>query len=137
MKTIPEGHEGRLSVVVTDDMLVDFVDLGRIHPVYSTYSLAKHMEEAGRKIIVPFLEPHEEGIGSAVSVRHLAPALPGMRVEVVAVYERTEGSRVYVSCRAWSEIGDAIGTGETEQVVLPRDLVQKRFDEVARRWSAR
>ncbi len=127
MRPIPPGHVGRLSVVVTPEMTVDFEELGRVHPVYATYWLAKHMEEAGRKIILPFLEEGEEGIGSAVSVRHLAPAVPGTRIEIVAEHERTEGNRVYARCSARTSRGELVGEGETEQTILPRSRLEARI----------
>lgn len=126
MRPIPPGHEGRVAIVVTPEMTVDFEELGRVHPVYATYWLAKHMEEAGRKIILPFLEDGEEGIGSAVAVRHLAPAPPGTRVEVVATHDRTEGNRVHARCVARAG-GTVIGTGETEQTILPRERLAERL----------
>ena len=127
MRPIPAGYEGRISIVVTSEMTVDFAELGRVHPVYATYWLAKHMEEAGRKIILPFLDEGEEGIGSAVSVRHLAPAVPGTRVEIVAAHERTEANRVYACCRACTSAGDLVGEGETEQTILPQGLLAERI----------
>jgi fluoroacetyl-CoA thioesterase len=82
MKPIPLGYQASFETVVTDEMTVDFEhpddpQLGKLHPVYATYWMAKHMELAGRKIILPFLEEGEEGIGTKVSVDHLASALPG------------------------------------------------------------
>ena len=127
MRPIPEGYEGRVSVVVTDAMTVDFEELGRIHPLYATYWLCKHMEEAGRKIIIPFLEEGEEGIGSAVSARHLAPAVAGERVDVVAEHVTTERNRVRVRCRATNAAGRLIGEGETEQAILPRERIAARI----------
>ena len=49
MREIPPGYEARHEVLVTPAMTVDFDDrddprLGRLHPVYATYWLAKHME---------------------------------------------------------------------------------------------
>jgi fluoroacetyl-CoA thioesterase len=137
MLAIPEGYEDSVGVVVTDEMTVEFGELGRVHPVYATYWLAKHMEEAGRKIILPFLEAGEEGVGSAVSVRHRAPALVGMRVEVVARHVATEGTKVLADCRAHNELGELIATGSTEQVVLPASAVEARFKELADRWRVR
>jgi len=125
LRPIPEGYESRLAVVVTEAMTVDFEELGRVHPVYATYWLCKHMEEAGRKVILPFLEDGEEGIGSAVSARHLAPAVVGQRVEVVAEHVVTERNRVRVRCRATNEAGDLIGEGETEQTILPRERIEE------------
>jgi len=125
LRPIPEGYEARLTVVVTEAMTVDFEELGRVHPVYATYWLCKHMEEAGRKIILPFLEDREEGIGSAVSARHLAPAVAGQRLDVVAEHVGTERNRVRVRCRATDEAGELIGEGETEQTILPRERIEE------------
>ncbi len=136
MKPIPLGYEGRVSVVVTEAMTVDFAELGRVHPVYATYWLAKHMEEAGRKIILPFLDEGEEGIGSAVAVRHLAPALPGMRVDVVAEHTGTAGNRVAARCTARSELGDLLGEGSTEQTILPKERIVERIASLEGRWRA-
>ncbi len=136
MRPVPAGYEARVEVLVTEAMLVDFEELGRVHPLYATYSLAKHIEEASRKVILPFLEPGEEGVGSYVSVRHRAPALLGMRVTVVAEHAGTSGNRVTARCRAWNELGELVGEGETEQVVLSRSGLDRRLDEVAARWRA-
>jgi fluoroacetyl-CoA thioesterase len=135
MKEIPQGYEGHLGVVVTEEMTVDFAELGNIHPVYATYWIARHMEEAGRKVIIPFLEEPDEGIGSAVTVQHLASALPGMRVEVIAKHVATEGRKIVCECSATSELGDLIATGSTEQVVLPATRVQDNFDQLESRWG--
>ncbi len=136
MRPIPTGFEGRVSIVVTKEMTVDFEELGRVHPVYATYWLAKHMEEAGRKIIIPFLEDGEEGIGSAVAVRHRAPAFPGTRIEVVAEHERTEGNRVHVRCRARTSGGRLVGDGETEQTILPAGRIEELLAAARREAGA-
>ena len=135
MQTIPEGFTQTLEVTVTDEMTVDFAELGRVHPVYATYWLGKHFEEAGRKLILPFLDEGEGGIGSQVEVRHTASALPGMAVRVTASLDRVEGRRVYASLRAVNELGDEIGHGSTTQVVLPQATIDAGFNELGRRWA--
>jgi fluoroacetyl-CoA thioesterase len=130
LRAIPIGYEGRVSVVVTEEMTVDFEELGRVHPVYATYWLAKHMEEAGRKIILPFLDEDDEGIGTAVSVRHLAPAVPGMRIEVVAEHTGTTANRVLARCRATTDAGKVVGEGETEQTILPKGQIAARIAQL-------
>lgn len=127
MRRIPPGFQGRLSVVVTDEMTVNFAELGRVHPVYATYWLAQHLEEAGRKVIEPFLEEGENGIGSAVSVRHLAPALPGTRLDVVCEFAGMRGNRVLVNGRVTADDGEVIGEGETEQTILPTEAIERRI----------
>ncbi len=131
MRPIPPGYEAVFETVVTEEMTVHFEELGPVHPVYATYWMAKHMELAGRKVILPFLE---EGIGSYVEVRHLASALPGMRVRIVARHERTEGNRVHAAMEAYNELGDLIGKGRTEQVILPKAEVEALFQRLLDRW---
>ena len=68
MRAIPPEFTQTLEVLVTDDMTVQFGELGAVHPVYATYWLARHFEEAGRKVLLPFLESGEGAIGSQVDV---------------------------------------------------------------------
>ncbi len=135
MRPIPEGYEAVFETVVTPEMTVHFEELGPVHPVYATYWMVKHMELAGRKIILPFLEEGEDGIGSYVEARHLASALVGMRVRVVAVHEKTERNRVYARCLAYNELGDLIGEGRTEQVILAKERLETLFQRLLTRWK--
>lgn len=137
MQTIPEGFTQTLEVTVTDEMTVDFAELGRVHPVYATYWLGKHFEEAGRKIILPFLDGGEGGIGSQLEVYHTASALPGMQVTVTATLDRVEGRRIHATLRAVNELGDELGHGSTTQVVLSQARIDAGFDDLRRRWDAR
>lgn len=120
------GTTGEIQIVVTSDMIARFDELGTVHPVYSTWTMIKHMEEASRKVILPFLEEHEEGVGHAVDVVHLAPAAVGARVTVRAVLERVDGNRIHTRVEALSGRG-TIGEGRMVQVVLPRARLQERF----------
>lgn len=137
MRAIPAGFTQTLTVTVTDDMTVEFGELGRVHPVYATYWMARHFEEAGRKIILPFLEGEEGGIGSEVQVAHTASALPGMTVTITATFDRQEGRRIYTALRAVNELGDEIGTGTTTQVVLAQARIDANFEALRSRWAAR
>lgn len=135
MQPIPEGFTQTLTFTVTEAMTVHFEELGKLHPVYATYWMGKHFEEAGRKIILPFLEAGEGGIGSALEVNHTASALPGMQVTVTATFERQEGRRIYATMRAVNELGDEIGTGRTTQVVLPQERIDLGFASLGERWA--
>ncbi|UBV42160.1 thioesterase family protein [Deinococcus taeanensis] len=137
MQVIPEGFTRTLTVTVTDEMTVNFGELGRLHPVYATYWMARHFEEAGRKIILPFLEDGEGGIGTQVDVTHTASALPGMQVTVTATFERMDGRRIVASMVAVNELGDEIGRGHTTQMVLPQARIDAGFDTLRARWAGR
>ena len=136
MREIESGRTAHHSIVVTKAMTVDFevVDddrLGPLHPVYATYWMAKHMELVSRKIILPYLADQEEGIGFRVE------ALPGMRVDISAVFDRQVGNRVHVNCRATSELGDVIGEGATIQVILPQAKLDRNLERLRARWQGR
>jgi fluoroacetyl-CoA thioesterase len=126
VRPIAEGATAVLDVVVTDAMTVAFDELGPVHPVYATYSMARHFEEAGRKLLLAHLEPGEAGIGTAVSVEHLAPAWPGDRVRVTARCAGVRGNRLTCACSAVDAGGRELGRGTTVQAVLPEEAVAAR-----------
>ena len=68
------------------------MDLGgrRIHPVYATAWMVRHMEEAGRAVIERHLEEGEDATGYAISVVHQSPARPGDRLRVMARVTRVD-----------------------------------------------
>jgi predicted thioesterase len=119
------GATSTLDVVVTDDMTVDFAELGRVHPVYATYTMAKHFEEAARKVLLAHLDDGEEGIGSKVAVEHLAPSWVGDRLTVEARCTAVTGNRITCACTATDGDGREVGRGSTEQVVLPRAVLDR------------
>ena len=128
MKPIPVGATATLDVVVTDDMTVDFAELGRVHPVYATYTMAKHFEEAGRKLLLRHLDDGEDGLGRSVAVEHLAPSWVGDRLTIEARCTEVRGNRITCACTATDGDGREVGTGSTVQVVLPRDVLDRALD---------
>jgi fluoroacetyl-CoA thioesterase len=123
------GTAAEVQLTVTDAMTVRFDELGTTHPVYATWMMIKHMEEAGRKAILPFLEPGEDAVGYAIDVIHLAPTPVGAGVRARAVVERVEARRIHCRVEAHNE-REKIGEGRTVQVVLPRARLVARFREI-------
>ena len=138
MLSIPEGYQAAFELTVSDAMTVDFQQqdprLGRLHPVYATYWLTRHAELVSRMVILPFLQEGEEGIGHEVALRHVASALPGMRVRLTARLLEQQGNRVVADVRAVNELGDLVGEGRTTQVILPRARLEEGFERLRRRW---
>lgn len=126
------GAEAQVTVTVTNDMLARFEELGLVHPVYSTWSMVRHMELASRKVILPYLEPDEEAVGYSVSVTHLAPAPLGATVTARARLVRIEGNQVICATSALSG-STTIGEGTTVQVVVPAAGLRARFDQIGAR----
>jgi len=118
-----------MSVVVTEDMCPAF-DGATVHRVYSTWSVAHHFELAARKVLVDFLEEHEEGIGSHVSVDHLAPCAIGRTVRVRAeLVEVTHDRHIKVVCEVAAYDGDRLlARGRQIQVVMNKEHLSRYLE---------
>lgn len=113
-----EGQQKTISVEVTKDMFAQF-EGKRVHPTYSTVSMVYHMELASRQIILPYLEGHEEGMGGAVTVKHLRPATEGSNIQVIATLKELIDNTVVTEVEV-KRNGELIGIGEVKQVILPK-----------------
>ena len=121
------GISGEITIEVTDDMCPDF-DGVIVHRCYSTWSLVHHMEIAARKVLVDFLEDHEEGVGSHVSVDHHAPCKVGRVVRIRA--ELAELRRNRVICEVTAHDGDRLlARGKQVQVVMDKQRIERMIQE--------
>jgi predicted thioesterase len=112
------GNTAEVTVTVTEDMCPAF-DGVVVHRVYSTWSMAHHMELAARKVLAPHLDPHEEGIGSHVSIDHLAPTPLGQQVRIIA--KAVELGPSTLVCELTAYDGErVIGRGRQVQRILPK-----------------
>ncbi|MBT2691579.1 thioesterase [Bacillus sp. ISL-55] len=117
------GRTASIDVIVTPDMFARFE--GKVvHPVYSTVSMVYHMEWVSRQIIIPFLEDHEEGMGGAVTVKHIAPCIEGAGITVTATVTGLQANTILTNVRAESK-GRLVGVGEVKQVVLPKEKINE------------
>lgn len=123
------GAEAEVTITVTDDMLARFEELGLVHPVYSTWSMVRHMELASRKVILPYLEPGEDAVGYSVSVIHLAPAPAGAMVTARARLVRLDGNQIVCAVTAHNR-ATVIGEGTTVQVLVSTERLRARFDAI-------
>lgn len=123
------GTTREVFVTITEDMCPAF-DGVIIHRCYSTWSLAHHFEIAARKVLVDFLEDHEEGIGSHLDVDHLAPCAVDRTVRIRAeVIEVTGHHHPRVVCRIDAFDGDRLlARGRQVQVVMNKDHLRKYIE---------
>lgn len=116
-----------LHFLVTPEMAPRFHDGPPVHPVLSTWSLVHQMEVAGRLLLEPFLEEHEEGVGGGIEIVHRSPALIGTQVNITATVESLEEGRLWtrVDARAGSRL---LANGRFLQVVLPKSELARLFE---------
>lgn len=123
------GNQAEASVLVTAEMRPQF-DGQIVHDVYSTAAMVHLMEHAARKILLPHLEEHEEGMGVSVQVTHLAPTPVGMNVRAVATVTELTKRKIVTSVDVWNDRAK-IGEGIVVQAVLPKHEIQSRIDAMA------
>lgn len=123
MKSLPIGFAKTHKYLVTEADFPAFV--GQVvHPVCSTYTLAREMEWAGRRVLLALVEELEDGIGTAVEVKHVSPAFVDDELMITATLSKLEKNYVEVSVQV--HVADrVISTGYTGQkVVLKSKLAQ-------------
>lgn len=124
------GLVREVEITVTEAMCPSF-DGVVVHRCYSTWSVVHHMEIAARRVLVDFLEEHEEGIGSHVSVDHLAPCKVGKTVRVVAeLVEVVQDHHTKVICDVSAFDGQRLlAKGKQIQIVMDKKKLKRILDE--------
>ena len=134
MRPIPPGTVAEVRVVVDATMLAAFE--GRVvHEVYGTAAMVAHLELAGRRVILPYLEEGEEGVGYAIEVTHLAPTLPGMTVTARARFRELRGRQVVCDVAASNELGP-IGEGVFVQAIVRKAGLDARLAALRQQVAA-
>ena len=126
---LAKGVSAEVVIEVTEDMCPAF-DGVVVHRCCSTWSVAHHFEMAARKVLVEYLEEHEEGIGSHVSVDHLAPCGVGktvrIRAELVGVAEERH---TRVVCTVSAHDGNRLlAEGRQVQIVMNKDKLKAHIE---------
>lgn len=124
------GVEAGFEIVVTDDMLAGF-DGKVVHPVFSTVAMIYHMEKAGRHVILPYLEPDEEGAGYEVCVKHVGPAVRGQKVWIRAVCTEVTPKRVVCDVIAETDL-NVVGTGQFTQAIFRKSQMVEKIAALER-----
>jgi predicted thioesterase len=117
------GDKKEYQFVVTDKDVAAFH--GKVvHPVCSTFTLAREAEWTTRQFVLELKEEHEEGIGTFVTVEHKAPAKVGAEIMFEAWIESLERNEII--CRYQATVNKKIvATGKTGQKVFAKDKIEK------------
>lgn len=122
-------------IVVDVDRTISF--LGEEGRVYATPSLASDIEYTCRELIKEHVGPGEDSVGMEIALRHLAPTLLGMEVEISVRVTAVEGRKVSFEVSARDEI-ETISTGSHARFVVDVAKTYERLRaKAAKRASLR
>jgi len=110
--------------------------MGEDMRTYATPSMILDIEQTCRDLIVEHADQGEDSVGTEVVVRHLAPTLMGMTVEVTVTVLSVEGRKVQFEARVKDDL-EAVGAGTHTRFVVDKAKTFERLKAKATRLAAR
>jgi fluoroacetyl-CoA thioesterase len=97
-----------------------------VHPVCSTFSLARDMEWSSRLFVLDMRDDDEEGVGTFINIIHKSPAFIDDDLHFVATLSKLNGNEVVcdIEVKSGSRL---IASGQTGQKILKRDRLASLF----------
>jgi len=111
-------------VKVDRDRTIDF--MGEQARVYGTPLLVPDIEQTCRQLLLQYSGPEEDSVGMEIAVRHLAPTLLGMEVEITATVTAVDGRKIAFEVNAKDEL-EPISTGTHARFVVDKAKTYERL----------
>jgi fluoroacetyl-CoA thioesterase len=122
-------------IAIDRDRTISF--MGEEGRVYATPTLVRDVEHTCRDLILEHADPGEDSVGMEVSLRHLAPTLIGMNVEIAVTVAAVDRRKVVFEVSAKDEL-EPISTGtHTRFVVETAKTIERLKAKAAKRDSGR
>ena len=91
--------------------------MGEEGRVYGTPYLVRDIEQTCRQLLLDHGDAGEDSVGTDVAIKHLAPTLLGMTVEITVTVKTVEGRKVVFEISAKDDI-DQISAGTHGRFVV-------------------
>jgi len=103
MKATLSAGVSRISRLTVDrDRSIGF--MGEEGRVYGTPFLVRDIEQTCRELLLEHGDAGEDSVGTEIAIKHLAPTLLGMSVEITVTVSEVEGRKVSFDVSAKDEI---------------------------------
>jgi fluoroacetyl-CoA thioesterase len=119
-------------LVVDRDRTIGF--MGEEGRVYSTPNLLRDIEHTCRDLLLEHGDASEDSVGTEVSLRHLAPTLLGMAVEITATVSAVEGRKVSFDVSAKDQL-EPVSVGTHARFVVDVGKTLERLKAKAARGA--
>jgi len=110
--------------------------MGEEARTYATPSMVLDIEHTCRELIIEHADPGEDSVGMEVAVKHLAPTLMGMTVDVTVRVTAVEGRKVFFEATVKDELED-VGRGTHTRFVVEKAKTFERLKAKAARLTVR
>jgi fluoroacetyl-CoA thioesterase len=120
-------------VMVEKEKTVSF--MGEEGRVYGTPFMILDIEHTCRNLILQHADTDEDSVGIDVSVKHLAPTLPGSTVEIAVTVTAVEGRKVAFAVTAKDEL-DTISSGTHARFIVDKNKIFERLKAKAAKLRA-
>jgi fluoroacetyl-CoA thioesterase len=132
-ESLRPGVSKTARIEVDRDRTISF--MGEEGRVYGTPFLVGDIEMTCRQLILDHADPGEDSVGTDVSIKHLAPTLLGMAVEITATVAAVDGRKVAFEISAKDAI-DQICTGTHGRFVVDVKKTVERLKAKAAKFAA-
>ena len=120
-------------IKVDRDRTIDF--MGEQGRVYGTPFLVRDIEQTCRQLLLQYADPGEDSVGAEIAVRHLAPTLLGMDVEITAKVTAVDGRKIVFEVTAKDEL-ESISAGTHARFVVDKAKTYERLKAKAAKRAA-
>lgn len=121
------GIKNTIELTVTRDKCAGALGSGDLD-VFATPAMIALMEETAWKSLVPYLEPGESTVGTALEVRHLSATPVGLKVRCETELTEVDRRRLVFRVRVYDPFG-LVGEGRHERFVIRYEKFMKKVDE--------
>jgi fluoroacetyl-CoA thioesterase len=125
VKDIPIGIRGEAEQTVAHEHTLRHHNQA-LPPIYSTPNMIGLMEVAAFNALLPFCEPGEISVGTAINIEHRAPTTIGARVKAEAVLELASGRFFVFRVTAHNGV-EEIGRGTVTRTFVNPAKVAERY----------
>jgi predicted thioesterase len=132
--TLRKGLSRINRIVVDSDRTIGF--MGEQGRVYGTPNLVRDIEHTCRDLLLEHADDGEDSVGMEIAVRHMAPTLLGMSVEIAATVTAVDGRRVSFDISANDEV-EPIAAGTHTRFLVDIGKTYQRLQAKAAKRVAR
>jgi fluoroacetyl-CoA thioesterase len=121
-------------ITIDRDRTISF--MGEDARVYATPRLVSDIEYTCRNLLLEHADPGEDSVGMEIALKHLAPSLPGMTVEITVRVAAVDRRKISFEVSARDEL-DEISVGTHTRFVVEVGKTVERLKAKAAKHAAR